>query len=87
MVVADVGAGTGYMSLRLAKRVGPSGKVYANDLQPEMLRRLRENAAKAGYHEYRDGAGRGGRSEASGAAGWIWCCWWMCITSFRNRAR
>ncbi len=48
MVVADVGAGTGYMSLRLAKRVGPSGKVYANDLQAEMLRRLRENAAKAG---------------------------------------
>jgi tRNA A58 N-methylase Trm61 len=47
MVVADVGAGTGYMSLRLAKRVGPAGKVYANDLQPEMLRRLRENAAKA----------------------------------------
>jgi precorrin-6B methylase 2 len=48
MLVADVGAGTGYMSLRLAKRVGPSGKVYANDIQPEMLRRLRENAAKAG---------------------------------------
>jgi ubiquinone/menaquinone biosynthesis C-methylase UbiE len=49
MVVADVGAGTGYMSLRLAKRVGPNGKVYANDLQPEMLRRLRANAAKAGF--------------------------------------
>jgi ubiquinone/menaquinone biosynthesis C-methylase UbiE len=49
MVVADVGAGTGYMSLRLAKRVGPDGKVYANDLQPEMLRRLRANAAKAGF--------------------------------------
>src|SRR5271170_7259208 len=48
MVVADVGAGTGYMSLRLAKRVGPAGKVYANDLQPEMLRRLRENAVRAG---------------------------------------
>src|ERR1022692_1559432 len=48
MVVADVGAGTGYMSLRLAKRVGPTGKVYANDLQPEMLARLRDNAAKAG---------------------------------------
>jgi len=47
MVVADVGAGTGYMSLRLAKRVGPAGKVYANDLQPEMLRRLQQNAAKA----------------------------------------
>jgi len=48
MVVADVGAGTGYMSLRMARRVGPTGKVYANDLQPEMLRRLRQNAAKAG---------------------------------------
>ncbi len=47
MVVADVGAGTGYMSLRLAKRVGPAGRVYANDLQPEMLRRLQQNAAKA----------------------------------------
>ncbi len=47
MVVADVGAGTGYMSLRMAKRVGPSGKVFAVDIQPEMLRRLRQNAAKA----------------------------------------
>ena len=49
MVVADVGAGTGYMTLRLAKRVGPSGKVYGEDVQPEMLRRLRQNASKAGF--------------------------------------
>ena len=47
MIVADIGAGTGYMSLRLAKRVGPTGKVFANDIQPEMLRRLRQNADKA----------------------------------------
>src|SRR5581483_11752032 len=33
-VVADIGAGVGYMSWRLAERVGPSGKVYANDIQP-----------------------------------------------------
>jgi ubiquinone/menaquinone biosynthesis C-methylase UbiE len=46
MVVADVGAGTGYMTLRMAVRVGSSGKVYANDVQPDMLRRLRQNAAK-----------------------------------------
>jgi ubiquinone/menaquinone biosynthesis C-methylase UbiE len=32
----------------VARRVGPSGKVYANDLQPAMLDRLRQNAAKAG---------------------------------------
>jgi precorrin-6B methylase 2 len=48
MVVADVGAGVGYMSQRMAKKVGPTGKVYANDLQPEMLAQLRQNMAKAG---------------------------------------
>jgi ubiquinone/menaquinone biosynthesis C-methylase UbiE len=48
MTVAEVGAGTGYVALRMAKRVGPGGKVYANDLQPEMLGLLRDNAAKAG---------------------------------------
>ena len=37
MVAADVGAGTGYFTLRLAPRVA---KVYATDLQPEMLRML-----------------------------------------------
>jgi SAM-dependent methyltransferase len=48
MTVAEVGAGTGYVSLRMAKRVSPGGKVYANDLQPEMLGLLRDNAAKGG---------------------------------------
>jgi ubiquinone/menaquinone biosynthesis C-methylase UbiE len=46
MTVADVGAGTGYMSLRMARRVGPTGKVYANDLQPEMLQRLRAKSQR-----------------------------------------
>ena len=39
-VVADVGAGSGYFTVRLAQRVGPTGKVYAADIQPEMLRLL-----------------------------------------------
>jgi len=46
MVVADVGAGSGYYALRIADLVGPSGKVYATDIQPEMLtilkRRMRD---------------------------------------------
>lgn len=41
--VADVGAGVGYMSWRLAARVGPEGKVYANDIQPRMLELLKKN--------------------------------------------
>ena len=47
MTVAEVGAGTGYVALRMAKRVAPGGKVYANDIQPAMLEMLRRNAAKA----------------------------------------
>lgn len=47
MMVADVGAGVGYFSIRIAKRVGPDGRVFANDVQPEMLTLLRERAAKA----------------------------------------
>jgi ubiquinone/menaquinone biosynthesis C-methylase UbiE len=45
--VGDVGAGSGYMTLRLAKLVGPEGKVYAVDVQPGMLDLLQKNAAKA----------------------------------------
>jgi ubiquinone/menaquinone biosynthesis C-methylase UbiE len=43
--VADVGAGSGYYTTRLAARVGPTGLVYANDLQPEMLEELRKRVA------------------------------------------
>jgi ubiquinone/menaquinone biosynthesis C-methylase UbiE len=43
--VGDVGAGVGYYSLKLAKRVGPEGKVYANDIQQGMIDRLRQNMA------------------------------------------
>ena len=45
--VADVGAGSGYITLRLARAVGPMGKVYANDIQPGMLELLQKNVAKA----------------------------------------
>jgi SAM-dependent methyltransferase len=48
MTVADIGAGVGYFTLRLAKRVGLEGKVYASDIQPEMLAVLKENAERAG---------------------------------------
>jgi ubiquinone/menaquinone biosynthesis C-methylase UbiE len=51
--VADVGAGVGYTSLRLARRVGPKGLVYATDLQPEMIAMLRENARDAGVKNVR----------------------------------
>src|SRR5579872_6082244 len=41
--VADIGAGSGYMTWRMAELVGPGGKVYANDIQPRMLELLKKN--------------------------------------------
>ena len=48
MTVAEIGAGTGFFSRRLAKAVGPKGKVYAEDIQPEMLDLLKTYTAKEG---------------------------------------
>jgi SAM-dependent methyltransferase len=46
LTVADVGAGSGYFTVRLAARVGATGRVYANDLQPEMLKMLAARLAR-----------------------------------------
>ena len=48
MVVCDLGCGNGYYTLPIARKVAPGGKVYAVDIQPEMLRLLSERAAKEG---------------------------------------
>jgi ubiquinone/menaquinone biosynthesis C-methylase UbiE len=40
--VADIGAGSGFMTFRLAKRVAPGGLVYAEDIQPEMMDIIRK---------------------------------------------
>jgi ubiquinone/menaquinone biosynthesis C-methylase UbiE len=44
--VADIGAGSGYMTIKMAQRVGPGGRVYANDLQPQMLEILGRRLAE-----------------------------------------
>lgn len=43
--VADVGAGTGYFAMRIAKRI-PGGKVFAADVEPDMVRYLGERAKR-----------------------------------------
>jgi ubiquinone/menaquinone biosynthesis C-methylase UbiE len=45
-VVADIGAGSGYYTFRFAERIGPTGKVLAVDIQPEMLALIRQRAKK-----------------------------------------
>ncbi len=63
--VADVGAGVGYTSLRLSRRVGPKGTVLATDLQPEMLRMLAENARAAGVKNIKPIRATAGRPQAA----------------------
>ena len=47
-VVADIGAGSGVISLRMAELLLPDGKVMAVDVQKEMLERLKQNCEKFG---------------------------------------
>jgi ubiquinone/menaquinone biosynthesis C-methylase UbiE len=46
MTVADIGAGEGYYSIRLARRVGRTGRVLAEDIMPEVRDALAERAAR-----------------------------------------
>src|ERR1043165_3795293 len=44
MTVADIGAGTGYFEARLSRAVGDAGKVFAIDVEADMVRYLRDRA-------------------------------------------
>jgi len=46
--VADIGAGSGYYTVRSARRVGPTGHVFAEDVVPEYLERLTRRVASEG---------------------------------------
>jgi predicted methyltransferase len=46
--VADIGAGAGWFTTRLARRVGPNGMVYAQDVQPQMLQAIRRRVQREG---------------------------------------
>jgi len=48
MVIADIGAGSGYYTRRIAALAGSSGRVFAVDIQPEMLVLLTNQAGKLG---------------------------------------
>jgi ubiquinone/menaquinone biosynthesis C-methylase UbiE len=47
-VVADIGAGTGYISERMARKVGEAGLVYAEDIQQEMIDLLNDKLRQQG---------------------------------------
>ena len=48
-VVADLGAGGGWFTVRLAQRVRPNGRVIAEDIQPQMVEAIKRRAVREGY--------------------------------------
>ena len=46
--VADLGAGGGWFTVRLARRVGPNGRVYAEDIQPQMIEAIERRVQREG---------------------------------------
>lgn len=51
--VADLGAGGGWFTVRLARRVGPTGIVYAEDIQPQMIEAIRRRVDREGLKNVR----------------------------------
>jgi ubiquinone/menaquinone biosynthesis C-methylase UbiE len=58
-VVADIGAGAGWFTIRLARRVGPNGVVYAEDVQPEMLAAISRRVKSEGLMNVKPILGKG----------------------------
>ncbi len=67
MVVADIGAGTGYLSRRMARALAPSGRVFAVDVQPQMVTMLQRLAREAAITNIE--AKLGGEQDVQLAAG------------------
>ena len=66
-VVADIGAGAGWFTIRLARRVGPNGIVYAQDVQRQMLEAISRRVAREGLRNVQTRLGKDSMPESSGA--------------------
>lgn len=66
--VADIGAGAGWFTIRLARRVGPNGTVYAQDIQREMLEATRRRVSREGLQNVQTRLGHGTSSNLPAGA-------------------
>jgi ubiquinone/menaquinone biosynthesis C-methylase UbiE len=57
--VADIGAGAGWFTIHLARRVGPNGMVYAQDVQRQMLEAIRRRVGREGLQNVQTRLGKG----------------------------
>lgn len=68
MAIADIGAGSGYYTSRLAPAVQPGGIIYANDIIPDYLARLRRRMAAEGQGNVRFVLGDAGNANLEPAS-------------------
>jgi SAM-dependent methyltransferase len=71
--IADVGAGSGYFSFRLAAAV-PNGAVIATDVEPEMIRHIHHKAMSEGIRNLRVELGKPDDPGVPAAADWVLLC-------------
>jgi SAM-dependent methyltransferase len=57
--VADIGAGAGWFTIHLARRVGPNGIVYSQDVQPQMIEAIRRRVLREGLQNVQTRLGVG----------------------------
>ena len=57
--VADIGAGAGWFTIHLARRVGPNGRVYSQDVQREMLEAIKRRVQREGLQNVQTTLGSG----------------------------
>ena len=66
--VADIGAGAGWFTIQLARRVGPNGLVYAQDVQRQMLEAIRRRVSREGLQNVQAVLGTGSNPNLPKAA-------------------
>ena len=81
--VADIGAGAGWFTIRLARRVGPNGVVYAQDVQRQMLDAIRRRVAREGLSNVETRLGAGKQPEPATQARSMPC--WSSMCTRRSR--
>jgi len=66
--VADIGAGAGWFTIRLARRVGPNGTVYAQDVEKLMIEAIRRRVSREGLQNVKPRLGSGSDPNLSPAS-------------------
>ena len=72
--VADIGAGSGYFSVRFARAVGPEGKVYAVDIQQDLIDLLADRAEREGLPNLVPVLGAADNPRLPATVDWIFIC-------------